>query len=165
MPARKLALVVAVVLGFGVAGWFLVGPAEEGAAVRARLREFSDEVNRSPSDGNPYARAARIGSFFTDDVDIDLGQGTAPIKGRETIVGMAERLQPRTAAFTLKFEDVTVVMGPGGDAADVHLTAEFIRRSITTGEQSFDAREFTIGMRRVGDAWKMERVTAIDTLK
>jgi hypothetical protein len=80
-------------------------------------------------------------------------------------MGMAERLQPRTAMFRLKFEDVTVAMSAGGDAADVHLAAEFIRRSITTGEQSLDAREFTIGMRRVENAWRIARVTAIDTLK
>ena len=96
----------------------------------------------------PAARAAQLGVFFTDDIEVELGQGAAPIKGRETILGMAARLQPRTAAFTLKFEDITVAMAPGGESADVHLTAEFIRRSFTTGEESLDAREFTLGVQR-----------------
>ena len=76
---------------------------------------------------------------------------------------MAERLQPRTAAFRLQFEDVTVTMDPGETTADVHLTAEFIRRSITTGEESLDAREFSLGMQKVGGEWRIARVTAIDT--
>ena len=81
------------------------------------------------------------------------------------MIGMAERLQPRTAAFRVKFEDVGVAMAPGGGTADVHLTAEFIRRNLTTGEETLDAREFMIGMRRVGSEWQIARVTAVDTLE
>jgi len=166
MPGRVAAIVAVVVAAVGVAAWFLSTAGDEAAAVGQRLRAFSDEVNKSTVDGlGPGARAAQLGSFFTDDVDVDLGQGSAPIRGRETLVTMAARLQPRTAAFRLEFEDVRVALAPGGETADVHLTAEFIRRSLTTGEESLDAREFTIGMRRVGGDWKIGRVTAIDTLK
>lgn len=168
MDLRKVAALSAVFVAAAAAGWYLWGPAEEGAAVRERLQSFADAVNdhAKGTDGlDPAVRAARLGSFFADGVEVDLGPGTAPIRGRETIVAMAERLQPRTAAFRLELEDVTVAMTPGGDSADVHLTAEFIRRSITTGDQSLDAREFTLGMRRVGDSWQIARVTAIDTLK
>jgi hypothetical protein len=123
-------------------------------------------VNRSTVDGlGPEARGAQLGAFFTEDVDVDLGKSAAPIHGRDTVIGMADRLQPRTSAFQLKFEDVGVAMVPGGETANVHLTAEFIRRSITTGEQTLDAREFTIGMRRVGGQWQIARVTAVDTLE
>jgi hypothetical protein len=113
----------------------------------------------------PDERSARLGAFFAEDVDVDLGRGAAPIRGRETVLGMAERLHPRTAAFRLKFEDVSVAVVPGGDAADVHLTAEFISRGVTGGDGSLDAREFSIGMRRVGSDWQIARVTAVDTLK
>ena len=47
----------------------------------------------------PEARSAQLGTFFTEDVDVELGSGAAPIHGRATIIGMAARLQPRTAAF------------------------------------------------------------------
>ena len=163
---RRIAAIVFVVVGPALGAWFLLGPTDDGALVRARLRAFSDAVNRSTVDGSgPEARSAQLGAFFAEDVDVDLGQGAAPIRGRDTVMGMAERLQPRTAAFRLQFEDVSVAIAPSGQAADVHLTAEFIRRSITTGEESLDAREFTIGMRRVGGEWQIARVTAVDTLK
>ena len=166
MNVRKIAAASAIVIAVAAAGWYMFGPAGEDAAVRARLRAFSDTVNGQTTDGlDPRTRAVRLGSFFADDVDVDLGPGTAPIRGRETVVGMAERLQPRTAAFRLEFEDVTVAMTPGGDSADVHLTAEFIRRSVTTGDESLDAREFMLGMRRRGGDWQIARVTAIETLK
>ena len=166
MTVPRLVLVVGVVVLVGVAAWYAATSNGEGADIRRRLQALSADVNQGTTDGRaPQERAMHLASYFTDDVDVDLGRGAAPIKGRETLIGIAERLQPRTSAFSLRFVDMTVAMAPGGETADVHLTAEIIRRSITTGEQSLDAREFTIGMRRVGGEWMISRVTAVDTLK
>ncbi|HEY7499972.1 MAG TPA: nuclear transport factor 2 family protein [Vicinamibacterales bacterium] len=163
---RRLAIVAAALAALAAAAWYITQTPDEGDPIRKRLQAFAYEVNNSTVDGlGTEARAAKLGAFFTEDAEVDLGRGAAPIKGRETLIGMAGRLQPRTSAFSLRFEDITVAMAPGGQAADVHLTAEFIRRSITTGDQSLDAREFTIDMRRVENEWRMHRVTAVDTLK
>ena len=166
MALPRVMAITAVVVLLGVGALYLAGQHDEGAPVRKRLHSFAEAVNQSTMDGaGPQSRAQRLASYFTDDVDVEFGSGAAPIRGRDTLMGMAERLQPRTAMFRLKFEDVTVAMSPGGEAADVHLTAEFIRRSITSGEESLDAREFTMAMRRVDNEWRIARVTAIDTLK
>jgi len=162
----RFAAIVLTAVAIGAGAWYVLTPADSGAPVRARLRALSDMVNRSTVDGRgAEGRSAQLSAFLSEDVDVDLGHGAAPIRGRHTVIGMAERLQPRIAAFRLQFEDMSVVMGPSGDTADVHLTAEFIRRSITTGEESLDAREFMIGMRRVGAEWQIAKVTAVDTLK
>jgi hypothetical protein len=162
---RRVAAIAGAVVAIAAAAMYLSTPGDEGAPVRTRLQQFADEVNKSTVDGSGIeARALRLASFFADDVEVDLGQGSAAIRGRETVLGMATRLQPRTAAFELKLEDVNVAMEPGGEAADVHLTAEFIRRSITTGEESLDAREFTMLMRRIAGEWKIARATAVETL-
>lgn len=163
---RRIGLIVVAVVAVAAGAWFALTPADAGGPVKARLQALSEMVNRSTVDGlGPEARAVQLGAFFTEDVDVDLGQGAAPIRGRNTVIGMAERLQPRTAAFRLRFEDVSVVIAADGNTADVHLTAEFIRRSITTGEESLDAREFMLGMRRVGAEWQIAKVTAVETLK
>ena len=40
---------------------------------------------------------------------VELGQGSPPIQGRETLLGMVSRLQPpRTSAFVLEMDDVNV---------------------------------------------------------
>ena len=159
LPATAVVVLVA-----GV--WYFSQANDETADIRRRLQALCDDVNSSTTDGRgPEARATQLGMFFTEDVDVDLGKGAMPIQGRPTIIAMAARLQPRTAAFKLEFADVTVVMEPGGNAANVHLTAEFIRRNLSTGEQTLDAREFTLGMRRVASDWQIQRVTAVDTLK
>ena len=156
------ALVIALVGGV----WYFAQGRDETRDVRRRLEALVASVNSSTTDGRgPEARAAQLGAFFSEDVEIDLGRGAQPIRGRATVISMAERLQPRTAAFRLKFEDVTVAMDPGGSSAAVHLTAEFIRRDLVSGGESLDAREFTLGMQRAGEAWEIRRVTGVDTLK
>lgn len=155
-------LVIALVAGV----WYLSQARDETRDVRRRLDELSASINSSTTDGRgPEARAVELGAFFTEDVEIDLGRGAAPIRGRAMLISMAERLQPRTAAFRLKFEDVTVAMAPGGTSADVHLTAEFIRRDLVSGGESLDAREFMLAMHRARDGWQIRRVTGVDTLK
>jgi hypothetical protein len=167
MSVRRLVAAGAAVIAVGVALlYYFAGPTDDASQIRKRLETFAADINASTTDGEGFvARAVHFGSFFADDVEIDLGRGAAPIRGRETVVGMAARLQPRTAAFEIRFEDIGVSMAPDRNAAEVHLTAEFIRRSITTGEQSMDAREFMLDMRRLGDQWVIGRVTAVDTLK
>lgn len=163
---RPIAAIVLIVVALAAGAWYLLTPNDAGATVRARLLAFSEVVNSSTVDGqDPVVYGARLSVFFTEDVVVDLGHGAMPILGRATVLDMAVRLQPRTAAFRLKFEDVSVAMAPTGETADVHLTAEFIRRGISTGEESLDAREFSIGMRRVGGEWQIARVKAVDTLK
>lgn len=163
---RRILVPSAAVILLVVGVWYLSQATDETVDVRRRLQALCDDVNSSTTDGRgPEARAAQLGTFFTDGVEIELGGGAAPIRGRATVVSMASRLQPRTAAFKLKFEDVTVAIAPGGNTADVHLTAEFIRRDLSTGEESLDAREFTLEMQRASGAWQIQRVSAVDTLK
>jgi ketosteroid isomerase-like protein len=141
-------------------------PSPDERAITARLDSLRNEVNASTKDGfGTAARAAQIGSYFTDDAVVELGRGSPPIKGRETLMGMVARLQPRTAAFRMDLDDVSVDLLPGGDAADVLLTASFVRRSISTGEESLDAREYALVMNKTDGTWRIARITAIDTLR
>jgi len=78
---------------------------------------------------------------------------------------MVARLQPRTAAFRMDLDDITMEMTPGATTADVLLTASFARRSISTGEESLDAREYALVMTRTDGTWRIARITAIDTLR
>jgi hypothetical protein len=80
-------------------------------------------------------------------------------------MGMAARLQPRTAAFRLELDDVGVEIVPDGNAADVLLTASFVRRIISTGDESRDAREFALVLAKADGIWRISRITAIDTLR
>ena len=138
---------------------------DERAAVRQRLETFKDLVNAPAPEGiGSVTRAAGISRCFTEDVTVDLGDGAAPIAGREMLMAMAVRLQPRLSEFRLDFADVGVHLSPDGQSADVALTAEFIRRT-PGSRQSMDAREYKLTMRREDGEWRIARVVAVDTLK
>ncbi|MGH8637663.1 MAG: nuclear transport factor 2 family protein [Burkholderiales bacterium] len=148
----------------GLAAWWYAGASEE-REIKRRFTEFAEEFNASTTDGlGTMARAARLGAYFTPDIVVELGQGSPPIHGRETLIGMAARLQPRTAAFLVELDDVTVEM-VDADNASVTLTVVIRRRTIGTDEESMDAREFAADVTRSGGPWQMQRVVAIDTLR
>src|SRR5262245_43664087 len=129
-----VALLAAVVVV--TAGVWMSWPSGDEAAIRTRLEAFCTDVNAGTPEGlGTVTHAARVGSYFTDGATIELGRGSAPIAGRETIMGMAARLEPRTSAFRLKFDDVDVRVAPGRVTADVTLTASFIRQSTSSGEE------------------------------
>jgi len=138
---RRLVVRVGVVLVLAALAAFAWRTRETGdkRAIRERIEALRTEVNVSTRDGlGTAARSAQIGSYFTEDAIVELGGGSS-IRGRATLMDMTARLQPRTAAFRLDLDDVGIEMMTGDVAADVILTASFVRRS-STGEESRDAR-------------------------
>lgn len=159
------AVVVLALSALAVLAWRSRETSDE-RAIRGRLDALRNEVNASTVDRlGTAARAVQIGSYFTQDAVVELGEGSVPIRGRDTVMGMAARLQPRTAAFRMDLDDISVELVPGGDAADVLLTASFVRRSISTGEESRDAREYALILTKATGDWQISRITAIDTLR
>jgi hypothetical protein len=159
------AVILLVLLAAAIFAWRSRATPDE-REIQARLGALRNEVNASTKDGLGTAlRAAQIGSYFTDDAVVELGEGAAPIKGRDTVMGMVARLQPRTAAFRMDLDDITIDMASGSTAADVLLTASFVRRNISTGEEALDAREYALVMTKADGTWRISRITAIDTLR
>ena len=162
-PTRIAALAVAAVCV--VVAWQNWRSNDE-QAVRRRLDALTADINTTVNEGlSTVVRAADIGSYFSEDVVVDLGEGAAPIVGRTTLVGMASRLERRTAAFRLRFDDVGVRVAPGAATADVTLTASFVQRDDAAGGESIDAREFTLALAKASGVWRIARVTAVDTLR
>ena len=163
MPRLQVGLGILVLAAIGFWGWR--GGSSDERAIRSMFQEFATEFNSGTSDPlGLLARAAHISEYFTPDVVIELGQGAQPIQGRDTLVGMATRLQPRTSAFVVEMDDVTVEL-TGPESADVTFTALFRRRSHGSGEESIDAREFAAHVVRGDGRWRVQRVVAVDTLR
>ena len=164
MNRRSIAITAGAACALGIWAWFAWWPGAE-AQIERRLHEFASDFNESTSDGlGTVARAARLGSYFTEDVVIDLGRGAPPIHGRETLIGMAARLQPRTAAFRLELLDVTVALRTAA-LADVSLTATFGRSSAASAVEAIDARELAITMVDAGGEWRMSRVQVVEAFR
>jgi hypothetical protein len=139
----------------------------EPAAIRRQLNAVAELVNSMVAADDPesIARAAQFGTYFTDDVEVDFGQGTDSIIGREMLIGTTLRLQPKISAFTLKVADVSVNLAPDKLHADVAVTAQLIRRVVRGNEQAVDAREFALRMKKIEGAWLIARVKAVETIR
>jgi SnoaL-like domain len=161
--SRSRALILLLV-ACAAAAFVWVRSISEEAAIERRLDALAAEINLSTTDGiGLLARSAQLGTFFTDDVVIELGRGSAAIRSRATVMDMASRLQPRTSAFTLRLTDVGVALAPDRISASVVLTAEFIRRG--GGEDAIDARELSIEMTKADGSWRIAHLAVVEAFK
>ena len=167
MTRRTLAGIYALVAAAAAIWWWSTGSSDE-RQVRRLFEEFAEELNDGTAGTTggfgTLTHIARLSEFFHPDIVVELGQGSPPIQGRETLLGMVGRLQPRTSAFVLEMDDVNVEF-TDADHGDVTFTALIRRRTVDSGEESIDAREFAAEVVRSGGRWQVRRVVAIDTLR
>jgi hypothetical protein len=165
MTRRTLGALCAAILLAGGAFWWWTRPSADERQVQRLFRDFGEELNTGASGGfGTVAHIARLSEFFSPDVVVELGHGSPPIEGRETLLGMVSRLQPRTAAFVVEMDDVTTEF-TGPDHGEVTFTALIRRRGFESREESIDAREFAGEVVRSGGRWRVSRVVAVDTLR
>ena len=164
MSRRRPVLVSLAVLVLAVVAWRYWVP-DDKRDVRRRLNAFAAEFNETTAAGlATIAHAARIGTYFTEDVVVELGDGAPPIRGRQTLIAMATRLQPRTSAFTLELLDQNVTIS-APSTAEVNVTAAFRRRGRVAGEDAVEARELALRMVKTGGNWLVSEVKAVETFK
>lgn len=162
---RAAALAAVAITLAGIAAWRGLSWGDE-REIRSALASLAKDFNATTSDGlGTLARAAQLGSYFSDEVVVDLGPGSAAIEGRARLIGIAARLQPRTAAYRVVLDDISVETPGAKGTADVTLTVSFIHRDPATDDESIDAREFALQMIKDGGRWRIARATAIETLR
>jgi ketosteroid isomerase-like protein len=149
----------------GWLAWKTLFPSDE-QRIRARLDDIAEAVNaRSDGDGlNRLADAARLASFFTEDVAIDPGPPHAPIRGREAVVATASSAGRAAGGVELSFVDVQVAVGDAG-AATAHMTLQLTWTNAQTRERTIDAREIALTLREVEREWRVARVSPVQTLE
>lgn len=144
--------------------WKTMFPSEE-ERVRARLDQIVDTVNAQSTDGlGKLADAARLASFFTEDVTIDPGQPYPPMRGRDAVVAAAATAGRSAGGFELSFVDVQVSVGADATAT-AHLTVTLTWTNAQTGAPTMDAREVEVALRKEEGEWRVAGATPIETLR
>lgn len=164
---RTLIRIVSIVVALLVAyyAYHRYFPDDE-AVIRARLDDLAATVSHTGGgEGfSTLARAAKFGTFFTQEVVIEIGGGFAPIRGRDTVLALAAKAQVPGEGFTIRFVDVTVAVDPSGLSALATMTATAQGRSL--GDfQAIDARELEMAFLKVDGEWQIERVTGVETIE
>lgn len=148
--------IAAVVIAAAIFAWRAMFPSDE-RQIRRQLTRVAEEVNEQRQGLGAVAQAADVASAFADDVVIDLGQGV-PIRGRDTLMGIVARLQPRTSRYEVRIRDMNVrVDTPGSASVDLSAT--------TSGDNGMDAREFQLQMVKRDGKWLIARVTPVHVLE
>ena len=152
----RVAIIAVVVVVAAVSGWQVVFPSDE-RQIRRQLTRVADEVNEHAAGLAAVARATDVASAFADDAVIDLGEG-APIRGRDTLMGIVARLQSRTSRYEVRIRDIDVRV-EGDTSASVDLSAT------TKSDSGVDAREFQLRMIKREGKWLIARVTPVHVLE
>jgi len=155
--------VALVALGYFGYRWY-AGSGDEGR-IRAALEELAATVGEPRAEGfAQMTRAAAFGSFFTPDVEVDVGAPYAPFRGRDTIIAMAAKAAAPGQGLDVRFVDVEVDVAPGGTEAIARMTATVADRRAAS-DRGIDARELEMAWRKVDGHWLIARVTGIETLQ
>lgn len=164
MPRSLLARIALAVL-FGAAAVYAfqqMFPSEE-QRIRRQLDAIADHANNLTADLSGAATAARLATYFTEDVVIDPGRGVQPLRGRETILALAQTAQVR-GEIRVEVNNADVTVAPDEKSAAVTVTLT-VTRDGGANEQSLDAREVALTMVKRESMWLISHVTAIDTLR
>lgn len=152
MPTALRPLIVALAalaaLWMGYRWWF---PDDE-ARIRAVLERIADGVS-SGSDESEVGRIARAASLRNDldpEILVDAGPPFVRMKGRDSVIGTAARLNGAIRNLEIVFDDVAIDVS--GDTATASLTAE-AHFDEGRGGRGMEARELDITLRRLDGRW------------
>ena len=132
--------VVVVLVAVAFAPGCVLFPSEEQKIVR-RLEELADAAS-ADTEPNPIiqmASAARVGRYFTEDVVVDRGDGSEPLRGRDSITALAAQARTAIQDLNVRFTDVDIMV-PTADSATAHLTLVISGRERNNAASSPDAR-------------------------
>ncbi len=150
--------------GAAAVSWWLLFPSEE-RVIRHRFAALAADINAALAENGlgRMAAAARVGSYLTDDVRVEIGS-IPPIVGRTAVVAVAA--QAGTAReVRVRFADVQVTLAVGGQTASAYLTAEVSGIDRRTGARTIDAREVEVTLEKRDGHWVIAAATAVDTLQ
>ena len=154
-------IAAALLVAAAVLGWWWLFPSEE-SRIRQRLDALVDDTNEAGGDVAGLASAARVSTYFTEDVTIEPPGGAQPLQGRQIILSIASRLKTATGTTTAAVRDVDVSVAPEKTSATVNLTA-VVTRNEGTPDATVDAHSFALTLRKVNDTWLIAHVRSVET--
>jgi ketosteroid isomerase-like protein len=160
MMRRIIAATLLLILA--ILAWLWLFPSEE-SRIKQRLQALAEDANEAGSDVAGLASAARVATYFTEDVTIEPRTGPA-VRGRQIVMSIAAQLKNAAETTEVMLTDVAVTVSADRTSANARVTA-----TITRNEGSPDATKetypFVLTMQKVNGAWLISHVTSPETLR
>jgi len=146
-----------------VGGWLWLNGDER--AIRRRLDDIAASVS-VPAHDSDFGRLARIAQLRHDvSEDVRIGDGEHEVASRELVLAALSRWTPPPGGAAVEFVDVHVTVAPDHAAATSHLTAKVTTRERAEGAPTVDAREMTVGFRKIAGEWMVSDARTVETLQ
>ncbi len=160
---RSLGLALLVAGGIWAWTFFFPGPEE---LIRGQLTRLAQTacIRRNESQLARLANAQSLVTFFTTDAEVVVsvpGRLDRTFNGRDELLEAAGGARASLTSLTVEFVDITVAVDPGGQTAQVTLTA----RANLPGESVPEVQQLKGEMKKVEGHWLLHRVETVRTLR
>ncbi len=163
VSARVLViLIILAALAFGA--WRLF-PGEE-RKVRARIESLAAELSIPGGESGlaRVTRAAGVRAFFTDDVAVELPEGTGPtIHGPEEIAGFVARASVPPEGTRVELLQVDIDMDGATKTAEARLNTRVVARAPKDRPPILDARMIALTLKKVEGRWLIANARVMPT--
>ena len=121
--------------------------------IRRRLADVAEIVSvpSHDSDLGRLARVARLRRYLAENVRV--AAGNSQVASRELVLAAASQWTPFPGGVTVEFLDVHVNVDADRLGADADLTAKITATSPQPGDETVDAQEVRVALRKIGGEW------------
>ena len=158
-PTRIIAWILSLVVAALVLRAWL--PSEE-ARIRRQFEQLAETASVEAGETALIraARAARLGTYFTERARVALGGSYAEIEGRDAVTGLAAGLRLPQTGVVVEVLDTEVTVEADSSRAAASMTAQATTIS-SAGEEQFEAREFAVRLLKVDGEWLIDEMRAV----
>ena len=155
-------IAAALLIGLAILGWLWLFPGEE-SRIKQRIEALAADANEAGGDVAGLASAARVATYFTEDVTIE-PRGAQPVQGRQIIMSVAAQMKNAAESTEVAVSDIDVTVSPDKASAEVTLTAT-ITRNGGAPEETLDRYPFALTMTQINNEWLISHVRSLESLR
>ena len=166
MKDKFVRVVFLVTLGGGLFWcWHYLFPGPE-FLIRKQLAQLAAAASITPNEAPlaKLAKAQRLAELFARDAQVNVdvpGRSDQTFNGREEVQQAALGARALLNTLQVTFVDVNVLLATNKSSAITHLTAT----ANLPGEKLPEVQELEIGFTNVDDAWLINKVQTVKTLR
>jgi len=164
---KKRFVLAVVILGLVVGVWFLIaGRQTEDSRIRHRLNLLAEMLSDTGDNTGQdlLIRPVKLGKFFAEDVVVVVSDRLPEIKGRDSLVAMAERAMRQTSSMSVSFADMEVMVNPDDRHAQVNITV-LVSGADSAEATSVNAQEFELHMAKLEGEWVIKSVRPVEVME
>jgi len=109
------------------------------------------------------AKVQKMGTFFMEDCQIEVGSPVPNIVGKEELISTASQLRQLVSSIGVKLSDVSIVLKNKTHAQSTFVVAVTVSSSLMERDEIYP-RQLDLIWEKVNGTWKIKRVKTVNVL-